>query len=551
MSVTSLNGSILEKMLKSGLKNIQKHEKEINDMNVFPVPDGDTGSNMRMTLQNGIFSAESTKDLGTYLKLVKKGMLLGARGNSGVILSQIFAGMSKSLERDSIVNIREFIDALECAYQTAYKSVINPVEGTILTVAREGFEYVKNYSKINSFEELFQVYISKMRRTLLWTPELLPVLKESGVLDSGAAGYIYIFEGLYKGLCNEEIEFDNENIISQPNLSIVPLKNDKFTADSKFEDGYCTEFLLQLLNDENYNHHFDLKDFIEHLEKMGDSLVVLQDEDRVKVHIHTKKPSPIISFAQNFGEFVTFKMENMQLQHNQHIFDMNEITKKVIRKPFWVIAVVNGEGISNLYKNLGCDVVIEGGPTMNTSTQEFLTEFKKANADTIIVLPNNKNIFQAAKQAAELSELKNIHILNSKNIAEGYYALAMGNADTTDADFKIKSMQNGIESVDVLSVTVASKNYSTNNIACQKGDFIALLNGNLVENSQNFGDLIKNSLEKVSNLNEKESCVIFTGINSTEQMNNEISKQIEKNYPEIEITFVPGGQEIFNYVIGF
>lgn len=394
MSVTSLNGSILEKMLKSGLKNIQKHEKEINDMNVFPVPDGDTGSNMRMTLQNGIFSAESTKDLGTYLKLVKKGMLLGARGNSGVILSQIFAGMSKSLERDSIVNIREFIDALECAYQTAYKSVINPVEGTILTVAREGFEYVKNYSKINSFEELFQVYISKMRRTLLWTPELLPVLKESGVLDSGAAGYIYIFEGLYKGLCNEEIEFDNENIISQPNLSIVPLKNDKFTADSKFEDGYCTEFLLQLLNDENYNHHFDLKDFIEHLEKMGDSLVVLQDEDRVKVHIHTKKPSPIISFAQNFGEFVTFKMENMQLQHNQHIFDMNEITKKVIRKPFWVIAVVNGEGISNLYKNLGCDVVIEGGPTMNTSTQEFLTDSKKQMQTQSSCFPTIKIFFK-------------------------------------------------------------------------------------------------------------------------------------------------------------
>lgn len=545
MSFKKLNGFDFEKMLENGLKNIQKHEKEINNMNVFPVPDGDTGSNMRLTLENGIKSSFSTEHLGAYLESVRKGMLLGARGNSGVILSQLFAGMSIFLVQKKIVTIQEFVNALQNAYKIAYESVINPVEGTILTVAREGIENLKNH--ISTFEELFQDYIFKMQKSLQKTPEFLPILKESNVLDSGAVGYIYIFDGMYKFLCREKLNFQND-LKLQPENNQNFIKNDNFNENSKFEDGYCTEFLLQLLKDKKYNQNFDLKIFIKELEKFGNSLVAIQDGKRVKVHIHTKNPSPIISFAQNFGEFVTFKMENMQIQHNQQIFLQKESNQNLKKKSLAIISVSTGKELSDLYKKLGCDIVLENDFLMNISTQNFLNAYKNLNAEKIVVLPNDKNIFQTAKQSINFSENKNIKILNSKNIAEGYYALALGNFGNDDYENRINAMEDGINSVDVISIAVASKNAQNNS---KKDDFIAFFNEELISVSENFEKLIENSVKKIKNLEEKESCIVFEGSEASQKMSDSIKSTFEKILPNIEVAFIKSGQKDFNYVIGF
>lgn len=545
MSFKKLNGFDFEKMLENGLKNIQKHEKEINKMNVFPVPDGDTGSNMRVTLENGIKSSFSTEHLGVYLESVKKGMILGARGNSGVILSQLFAGMSIFLAEKKIVTIQEFVKALRNAYKIAYESVINPVEGTILTVAREGIENLKNH--ISNFEELFQDYIFKMQKSLQKTPEFLPVLKESNVLDSGAIGYIYIFDGMYKFLCGKKLNFQNDLKLQLENCQNF-IKDDNFNENSKFEDGYCTEFLLQLLKDKNYNQQFNLKDFIKELEKLGNSLVVIQDGNRVKVHIHTKNPSPIISFAQNFGEFVTFKMENMQIQHNQQIFSQKESNQNVKRKSLAIISVSTGKELSDLYKKLGCDIVLENDFLMNVSLQDFSNAYKNLNAEKVVVLPNDKHTFQKAIQSINFSKNKKIQILNSKNIAEGYYALALGNLGNDDYENKIKAMEDGINSVDVISIAKISKVAQNN---CKNDDFIAFLNEALVLVSENFEKLIENSIKKIKNLEEKESCIVFEGFDSTQKMSELIKSVFEKILPNLEIVFIKSGQKDFNYVIGF
>lgn len=537
MSFISLNGFDFEKMLKNGLKNIQKHEKEVNEINVFPVPDGDTGTNMRLTLENGIKSSISTKNLGFYLESVRKGMLLGARGNSGVILSQLFAGMSIFLVQNKIVTIQEFIKALQNSYKIAYESVINPVEGTILTVAREGIVNLKN--QISSFEELFQNYIFQMQKSLQKTPESLPILKESNVLDSGAVGYIYIFDGMYKFLCGEELNLQEDLKIQSENPQNF-IKDDNFNENSKFEDGYCTEFLLQLLKDKKYNQNFDLKTFIKELEKLGNSLVAIQDGKRVKVHIHSKNPSPIISFAQNFGEFVTFKMENMQIQHNQQISLKQEKNQTLKKKSLAIIAVSNGKELSDLYKKLGCDIVLESDFSETVSIQDFLAAYKNLNAEKIIILPNNKNVYQILKKSIDFSENKNIKILKSMNIAEGYYALALGNLGNDDYKNRIKSMEEGINSVDVISISEATKD-----------DFIALLNEKVVSSSENFEKVIKNSVKKIENLEEKESCIVFEGLNSNGKMNDLIKSTLEKVFPNIEVVFIKSGQKDFNYVIGF
>ncbi len=551
MSVTSLNGEILRGMLQNGLNNIRVHETEVNDMNVFPVPDGDTGTNMRLTLQNGLANAPADRDLGAYLKKVKKGMLLGARGNSGVILSQLFSGLAESLERDSIVNVDEFRDALVQAYKTAYKSVIKPVEGTILTVAREGIEQIKHQiSRRITFETELSMYIAQMRKSLKLTPELLPVLKDAGVMDSGATGYIYIFEGMLSYLNGEiiSVEEKSEKEIQNP---VSNLNTQSFTADSKFEDGYCTEFLLQLLKDEKYNQDFNIDDFIKEISLLGNSLVVLQEDDRVKVHIHSLKPAAVIEKAQKYGEFVTFKMENMQLQHNEHIVHMQEIQQRAEHKEFAVIAVANGEGITELFNSMGCDIVIDGGPTMNTSAEEFLNAYKKLNADFIVVLPNNKNIFQSVKQSIELSGNSNIKMLETQNLVEGYYALAMGNVESSDRDYKLSLMQDGIDGVDVVSITVASRDYSNDGVSCLKNDFVALLNGKLIASANELKNLIENISDKIPDIKEKESCVVFKGAEADDDLKNQLQEILCDAIPDTEFSFVDGGQKIFYFLMGF
>ena len=539
-----IDGKLFRAMVLNGLNNLCNYEKEINAMNVFPVADGDTGTNMRLTLENGFKNAAPNDHLGSYLKDLSAGMLLGARGNSGVILSQIFKGFYLSLARDSIANPREIRDALIRGYRNAYAAVVNPVEGTILTVSREGIENIKNqvYGDI-SFKTFFSIYLAEMNKSLERTPELLKDLKDAGVLDSGAKGYIVIVEGMYKCLLGQKIE--NE---SGTEVEPVEQNNNKayFGEDSEFEKGYCLEFLLQLLNAKNYKKTFNFDAFVEMLKPMGNSLVALQEGTIIKVHIHTFNPSAVINLARQFGEFISFKLENMQLQHNEYVSKKKE---KLPHKNLAIIAVVDGEGVEELYKSMGVDVVIQGGQTMNTSSEEFINALEIIDADDVIILPNNPNIFEAAHQAIEVSKAKNVTIIKTKTVLEGYYALAM---DIPDADNKdrIAAIDEGKDNILSLSIGSAIKEYKSENITCKVGDKITVINGKVVSSEPTSIDSLSKALKMVDDIEDRSALIVLKGEGFSGEFEDEIQNLIDDEYSHLEVQFIEGNVHIYDALIG-
>ncbi len=539
-----VNGFLLEKMLRNGLANIRAAEETINGLNVFPVADGDTGLNMRLTLENGLRRAKGRTEIGLYLRDLSEGMLLGARGNSGVILSQIFKGIYQELARCQAANIADMRNALIRGYRVAYQSVVCPVEGTILTVAREGIELIRTQLDRNtSIESLLGMYIAQMRKTLAATPDMLAVLKEYGVVDSGAVGYITIFEGMYKYLCGETLQ-DRGSGETVPRTDI---SEDIFNENSPFEEGYCMEFILQLMNGDSYNHRFRIATFTEDLKLFGNSIVVTQDGTRVKVHIHTMKPGKVIAMSQEFGEFLTFKLDNMQVQHNEFIRKMPK--QERVHLQMAVVAVVNGAGMQKVFTDLGCTVVLDGSSKMNTSTQEFLDAFREANADTIVVLPNNKNIVRAAEQAAAMFGESEIHVLPTTSMVEGYYALSMDIPDEV-TDKRIKAMLSGAGNIVTLSQTIASRDYAHNGIGCKVGEEIALVNDRLVFSCRDTIEAVMGGLHKIEGIADKEYCVIFRGEDVDPAQESILEDAIREEYPLLELQFMDGGQRIYRWLLG-
>lgn len=546
MKNRKIDGIQLEKMLRNGLANLRSHEDEVNKLNVFPVPDGDTGTNMCATLENGLKYAKSSVTVGSYTRGLSDGMLFGARGNSGVILSQFFKGFYLQTARCGYLGPGELRNALIRGYRSAYESVVNPVEGTILTVTREGIENIRTQiTRYTTIEDLLSMYLGELKKSLSYTPELLDVLKESGVIDSGAQGFIYIIEGMLQYLYGKKLY--NKPTAAQPKESAAPAAPDfsLFNENSRFELGYCTEFILQLLKAPQYNQHFKLNTFIDDLQRYGDSLVVVQDGRRVKVHIHTLRPERVIGMAREYGEFLTFKMENMQLQHNEVISHK----KEAAHKPLAVVAVVNGKGLEKLYKELGADVVICCEETMNASSQEFVDAFVSLNADQIVVLPNNKNVIWAAEQAVELHGGKNITVLPTKSVAEGYFALAMDVPDG-ETDFRVTSMREGIEAVVTLLQTTASRDYSFREISCRAGDEIVLVDDEVIGVSDDWCANIIDSLKLLPNIDELETCVVFGGEDVSEEDLDTLTEAFEENFPLMDVEFIEGGQKIYRWIIG-
>lgn len=545
MSTRRIDGILFHRMLVNGLANLRASEKEINILNVFPVADGDTGTNMCLTLENGLRYARPVKEVGAYLTSVSDGMLYGARGNSGVILSQLFAGLSQELARTTIIGIGEIRNGFYRAYRKAYASVTKPVEGTILTVAREGFEHIRQQIRRDTtMEQFFTMYIAEMRKTLAYTPELLPELKEAGVVDSGAMGYIAIIDGMRKYLYGEVIS-------EQATVSAAPVDQkialSLFNEDSKFIDGYCLEFILQRMNDRAYESNFRLPGFIKELETMGNSLVAVENGKRVKIHIHTHAPAQVITLAQRYGEFLTFKMENMQVQHNEH----DVITaKKREHVALSVISVVNGKGMREIFSGIGCQDLLDGGSSMNTPAQEFVNAFQKIDADAIVVLPNDKNILLAARQAVELSHLENVVVLPTESMVEGYFALAMDVPDNKDTEFRIRQMKMGMQNVVTISAAWAVKDYSFQGVQCHAGDAIAFLNGSLAAVGKDWSDVILDALGKVENLEGKDACVLFRGRDVKDEDEEALTRRISAAYPDLEVTILEGGQSVYPWLMG-
>ena len=429
----ALDGILFAEMINGGAVNLKAHVKEVNDLNVFPIPDGDTGDNMLLTVMGGTgYDKQEISSISNVMEKISAGMLLSARGNSGVILSQFFEGIKNGFFGVDVADVTSLAYAFETGVSQAYGSVMTPTEGTILTVMREATEYAKNRNS-NTLIDFFNDFIEESKRSLERTPELLPVLKKAGVIDSGGAGFIYIIEGMKMVLLGEKLDHVSEK--SEKTNEEIDL--DAFNADSVLEFGYCTELLLRLQNAKTDIGTFNVNDVTGYLSTIGDSIVAVQNGSVLKIHVHTFTPHKVLAFCQTYGEFLKVKIENMSLQHNSiDSPDSNKKTEKsnTPHRNFGFIAVASGAGIKKMLEEVGVNYIIDGGQSMNPSTEDFISAFDSVNADTIFVYPNNSNIVLTAKQAAALYTKSDIRVIESKTIGAGYASLSMLDTSSNDAE---------------------------------------------------------------------------------------------------------------------
>lgn len=548
MESNKLDGFLFQQMLTAGFNNLTKHYEEINDLNVFPVPDGDTGTNMRLTYMNGLSQIKEDKDVCNVIKDFANGMLLGARGNSGVLSSRYFFGLKESFQGKCEITVKDFAKAMIKGYQVAYKAVDTPTEGTILTVAREGIDNIYNaidFDNISFASFLYEV-IEAMTISLDNTPNLLPLLKESGVIDSGGKGLLVIFEGFYQFFSGEDKEVLVEH--SEHNSLLPHYDFSLFTKDSILEYGYCTEFLLQLQTSKCDVDHFDLDSFIAFLHANGDSIVCFENGTIIKVHIHTKKPYVIIEFAQRYGEFLTFKMENMTLQ-NKNVKAKKE-TKKTPKKKYGIVSIAKGEGIISLFKDLGSDVVIDGSTYMNTSSEEIIQACEQINCEEIILLPNETNILMAANQASEMYTKAKIKVLPTKDIPSGYVSLSMLMGDEETADQCYESMADALKYLTTGFICKASRDTCVDGVTCVHDQYIQSYNHHLVGCQTTLIDAVKNLLKNIPDLSSKEGLFFFYGKDVSEEQVEEITSILNEEYPNLEVGAIDGKQDLYDILLG-
>ena len=558
MELKTLNGEQFKSLVISGANNLRNNYEEVNNLNVFPVPDGDTGTNMCHTIDNGVSAIKDieTTSLNDIAKPLSGGMLLGARGNSGVILSQIFRGICKGLKDKDEVNALQLAEAYELGVKQAYGAVVTPVEGTILTVFREATEYAsKNINENSTINEFYHLHLTEAAKSLANTINLLPVLKEAGVIDSGGAGYVYIVKGMIKYLEGEEVDFSFLDNVSNGHSDVqgtAPIDFDAFGPDDTLTYGYCTEFILRLQNSKVDIEHFDIQEVIDVLngdDIKGDSIVALCDDSVVKVHVHTKDPGKVLDHMRKFGEFLTIKIENMALQHNESIGDEElEANRKTEHKKYALVAVAQGEGIKEQFKEFGVDVVIDGGQSMNPSTEDFLSAFKKIDADNIIVFPNNKNIIMAAKQAAKLYKAANVEVIISNSVPECYSALTMLDFSSDDLVIILGNFNQAIDNVSSGEITTSIRDTKVNNVEIHKNDYIGILDGKLLVASKDKLEAFKGLLEKVDGIESKEVLVVICGKNVDEEEKERLQEMLYESFPQLEFGVIDGGQEIYDYL---
>ncbi|MBQ1728883.1 MAG: DAK2 domain-containing protein [Oscillospiraceae bacterium] len=546
MKTEILDGALYQKLIIGGAANLQRNRKTVNDLNVFPIPDGDTGDNMFMTMDAGaaMLRGESGISLGEAAELAARGMLLGARGNSGVITSRIFAGISKGLEGTERATTAVLTRALERGVREAYEAVSVPVEGTILTVYRDAVRFAG--SRINGdsdFNRYFDDFIEEMERSLERTPELLAVLREAGVVDSGGAGLLYIAEGMKAALSGKE---SGESIVDTPTQKRVDVN--MFTEDSILEFGYCTEFLLRLQTSKIDVNAFDLDAFIEWLNANGDSVVAFRDGTIVKAHVHTKRPGDIFNYCQNFGEFLTTKVENMTLQHNEHTAPDRFAKAKKPKKPYGIVSVAAGRGIKTTLLEMGCDAVVDGGQSMNPSTEDFIKAFDTVNADTILVFPNNKNIILAANQAAELYKKAEVRVVPTRTVGEGYCAIAQLDTSSGDTEAIITELREIISGVVTGVVSRAVRDTEKDGVSVKKDDYIGFSGGKI---SVDDPDRVAAALTLADNLGagDYDLLILVRGEAVPREETAALAKELGAKYPMSEVITIDGEQPVYDYIM--
>ena len=550
MILNKVDGQDYVSLVVAGARSLANDVDRINALNVFPVPDGDTGTNMKMTIEGGASSGLGMKEtnLGTISKNMARSMVLSARGNSGVITSQFFKGLSIGFEGKESVDVKGFAEAMLEGTKKSYSVVQIPTEGTILTVMREAGEAAyKALTDSMTLPEYLKIYLEAAKVSLEHTPELLAVLKEAGVIDSGGAGFCLIIEGMLKASLGEEV-------LASKDSTINVVDHSGFNADSELTWGYCTEFILQLQNSKVDIPNFDLKIIQDYLETIGNSIVSFKDEDLVKVHVHTFDPGLVLTEMRKYGEFITIKIENMNVQHtenNEIIASSQEVEEKSLEhKKYASVAVANGEGLVRSFKEMGVDEVVTGGQTMNTSTEDFLNAFQKIDAEYILVFPNNGNIVMAAKQAAENYDKAKVYVVPTKTIAEGYSAVSMLNYEIDDIDEIVKTEIDVIKNVSTLEVTYSIRDTAINGIKIKKGDYICIYNGNLIASDKDRVTAVKKSLKKISDFSDKQVMSILCGQDVKIEECDAIREFAETLNSYIEVYPLKGNQDIYSYIIG-
>lgn len=544
----TINGELYSEMIRRGAGNLNVHVEEVNNLNVFPIPDGDTGDNMLMTMMGGTKSIDSSlTSLSKAAKKISSGMLLGARGNSGVILSQFFDGISSGFDGLESADIENVKKAFQEGVKHAYEAVMTPTEGTILTVAKDSTNAACNVQS-DDILDFINAFLDEAVKSLERTPDLLPVLKKAGVVDSGGAGLLYIVRGMRQVLMGETEE--SHEALPKDNSSANPhdLDLDKFTEDSDLEFGYCTEMLLRLQNKKCDAKNFDIQVIKDFLNTIGNSVVIFKTGTIVKMHVHTMTPDKVLAFCQQFGEFLTIKIENMSLQHNN--LDNNEITQDEEiqeHKTNAIVAVANGDGIIQSFKDYGASYIVEGGQSMNPSSNDFIKAFDIVNADNIFVLPNNGNVILSAQQAAGMYSKSKVHVIETKTIGDGYACLTMFDPDLDSAEEIIENLNMAKEGVKTYLVSHCVRDAEMDGFTLHSGDYIGISGKQILSAAGNRKDAALKLIDSMD-FTDHEACILIRGNDSMTVEFDEIVNKIKNEHPGVEVYTIEGGQDVYSYI---
>ncbi|KRE72350.1 DAK2 domain-containing protein [Paenibacillus sp. Soil750] len=570
----SINGNDFTAMVLAGADNLRRNVDKVNGLNVFPVPDGDTGTNMNLTLTAGCeeLKKKPSSHIGKAADALSKGLLMGARGNSGVILSQLFRGFAKYVHELESVNGQQFAAALQQGVETAYKAVVKPVEGTILTVSKEAAKHAVQFRRSSDVLDLMNEVLGRAKEALAKTPDQLAILKQVGVVDAGGQGLVCVYEGFVTSLSGGLVQVDEDFATMDTNLgevSLLPGMNlakevhahmpaQAHLATEDIEFGYCTEFMLTIAPGKVKGFTFDEGTFRDQLSKLGDSLLVVADEELVKVHIHAEYPGEVMNQAMNYGALSRIKIENMRDQHSHILEDVTHgyeapvvspaavAVITVPNKPYGFVAVALGDGITDILSSVGVDVVLSGGQTMNPSTEDIVNAVNSIDADTIYVLPNNSNIILAAQQAVDLVDNKTLIVIPSKSIPQGLAAI-LAFQEKADAQTNTDAMNESLRRVKSGQVTYAVRDTNMDGIDIKQGHFIGIQDGRIVSSQPSLMDACKKLLEEMID-EGSEIVTILTGEDATEEGTGELEAFIQTLYPDMEIELHPGGQPLYAYL---
>ena len=550
MNSNKINAKMLAKMFLAGAKNLEVKKEWINELNVFPVPDGDTGTNMTLTIMSAAKEVVNLQDedMMTICKAISSGSLRGARGNSGVILSQLFRGFTKTIREYEEIDIPTLATATEKAVESAYKAVMKPKEGTILTVAKGMADKARELAEegCDDMELYFRQIIEYGDEVLAKTPDMLPVLKQAGVVDSGGQGLMQVMKGAFDAFLGKEIDFTLE-----ASKESTAKEGPASSVDQEIKYGYCTEFIILLNKTFNIKNEIDFK---EYLESIGDSIVVVADGDVVKVHVHTNDPGLAIQRALKYGALSNMKIDNMRLEHQEKVMkeqQMKEQEQKkepeMPHKEVGFIAVSVGEGMSEIFKGLGADYIIEGGQTMNPSTEDMLNAIDKVNADTIFILPNNKNIILAANQAKTMVEDKKIIVIPTKTVPQGITAI-INYVPDMDPEDNAATMECEIKNVLTGQVTYAVRDTMIDDKEIKQGDYMGIGDSGILSVGRDMEEVTFNMIKAMMH-DDLELISIYYGSDVSEEAAEAIKAKVEETYPDCDVELQMGGQPIYYYVI--